>query len=61
MNYKILRDIRKMRQISLQEMSKMTSISRNTLSDIENGKCNPTINRVETICKVLDVELKIVM
>ena len=61
MNYKILREIRVMRKISLKDMSRITHINRNTLSNIENGKCNPTMDRMENICKVLNVELKIVM
>lgn len=38
----------------------MTGVSRNTLSCIENGKCNPTIITLENICNELNIEIKLI-
>ena len=57
MDYKKLKELRRFRRISLKELSEMTGINRNTLSAIECGKCNPTVNRLEAIIGALDLQI----
>lgn len=57
MDYKKLKELRKFRNVSLKELSDMTGINRNTLSSIECGRCNPTINRLEAIARALDLRI----
>ena len=60
MNYNLLKQLRKEKKISLIKLSEMTGVSRNTLSCIENGKCNPTANTLETICNKLNIKIKLI-
>ncbi len=59
MNYIALKEIRLMRKIKLNELSKKTRINRNTLSQIENGKRNPTIKTIENI--VASINAKVII
>ena len=59
MDYKVLKEIRLLRKITLKELSKTTGINRNILSNIENGKCNPTVNRLEVILNALNCKYNI--
>lgn len=52
-----LRDIRKMRGISIDELSKVTGINRDRLSLIERGKVNPSFSTVEVMVKAIGAEL----
>lgn len=59
MNHIALKEIRLMRKIKLNELSKKTRINRNTLSQIENGKRNPTIKTIENI--VASINAKVII
>jgi transcriptional regulator with XRE-family HTH domain len=61
MDLRKLKDIRRIKKISIQDLSKITGISRQTISLIERGQANPTIETLETICKELNVEIKFVI
>ena len=50
-----IRKIRKIRKISINELSAETNISLSYLSAIENNKANPTLDKIENIAKVLNV------
>jgi len=39
--------------MSLVELSRLTGISRQHLSDIERGKKDPSLNAIDAICKAL--------
>ena len=41
-----LRDIRKRKELSLEQVSSLTSISKSMLSQLERGEVNPTISTV---------------
>ena len=61
MNYKLLKELRKGKKITISQLSKSSGIGRNAISCIENGKCNPTIKTLEAICKALEIELRIII
>jgi transcriptional regulator with XRE-family HTH domain len=51
-----IRKIRKSKKISINKLSKMTSISVGYLSDLENNKAtNPSIEKLNTIAEALEV------
>ena len=55
--YSELAKARKAKNISQQELSKMTGIIQADISRIENGKANPTINILKRIAEALDMNL----
>ncbi len=48
---------RKERKMTLEDLAKLTGISKTTLNDIENSKTCPTLNQLETISKALGVRM----
>jgi len=61
MDLKKLKELRKQRKIKINELSKMTGISRNLITRIENGNGNPTFANVVKIVEVLGLELRILI
>ena len=57
---KQIKDIRKRKGLTQKELAKELGISANALCSIENGYACPTGMTMEKICKVLDVELKLI-
>jgi len=57
MDLKQLKELRKYKKIKINELSKMTGISRNLISRIENGKGNPSFDNVQKIANALGLEL----
>lgn len=51
-----IRELRKARKLTLQEMSKETDISLSYLSEIERGVTNPTVEAMEAIASALRVD-----
>lgn len=51
----ILRRVRNIRKLSLSGLSEITGLSKSSLSNIENGINNPTIDTLEKICLALNV------
>ena len=52
-----LKAARAAKDLSQDELAKLCSVSRQTISAIEKGDYNPTINLCIAICKVLDKTL----
>jgi len=52
-----LKSARAAKDLSQDELAKLCNVSRQTISSIEKGDYNPTINLCITICKVLDKTL----
>lgn len=52
-----LKAARAAKDLSQDELAKLCNVSRQTISAIENGDYNPTINLCIAICKVLDKTL----
>jgi len=52
-----LQSARKQKNISQQELKDLSKLTANQISNIENGKSNPTINTLERIAEVLDKEI----
>lgn len=55
----VIKDIRKKKKISLNELNRLTDISRAYLFDLENNrKLNPTLDILIKIANALDVNVK---
>lgn len=52
-----IRAWRKYRQVKMNELSERLGISSSYLSQIENGKRNPTIDTLKAIAKELDIDI----
>lgn len=52
-----LKSARAAKDMSQDELAKLVGVSRQTISAIEKGDYNPTINLCISICKVLDKTL----
>ena len=52
-----LKAARAAKDLSQDELAKLCNVSRQTISAIEKGDYNPTINLCRAICKVLDKTL----
>ncbi|WP_207742394.1 helix-turn-helix domain-containing protein [Clostridium tepidum] len=52
-----LQKLRKEKKLSLRALAEKANISKSTLSDIENGKTNPTVTTLEKIAAALEVPL----
>lgn len=50
-----IRTIRELRVMSLAHLADQANISKRVLTDIEQGKVEPTVSTVQTIARVLDV------
>lgn len=51
-----LKNLRKDKKLSQRKLADRTGISYSFLSDIENERSNPSFDKLNTICKVLNVE-----
>ncbi len=49
-----LKEIRKQRKLSQDELAKLVGVSRNTISSIETGQFSPTAKLALVICIALD-------
>ena len=49
-----LKEIRKLKNISQQELADMVGVSRNTISSLETGQYQPTAKLAYVICIALD-------
>lgn len=49
--------LRKKRNITTNKLANMAGISQSYLRDIENGKINPTVEKLEYICEALNISL----
>lgn len=54
---KRIRELRKHRKLSLKALSDMIPLSVSFLSDIENGRSNPSIKRLEEIALALETNV----
>lgn len=55
-----LRKIRKDKHITLKQMSEMTGTTYTSISDIENGKANPTLDTLNRLADALDCKIIVV-
>jgi len=60
MNYNRIKQERQRKNISLLQAAKATGINRNKLSDIEQGKGNPSINKVLDYITYLDLVIVLI-
>ena len=52
-----VRYLRKIRKLSIEDLSLEAKINRNYLGDLERGKRNPTLKVIGKIAEALDVDL----
>ena len=53
----LLRELRKEKNLSQEQLARQCNVSRQTINAIEKGDYNPTINLCIAICKALDKTL----
>lgn len=56
-----LKKIRKEKKITISDLSKKTGVSRNVISNIENGVGNPSFLSVVSVIKGLGFELRMLI
>lgn len=52
-------EIRKLRGLTQDDLSKITGLQRVNISKVETGKYNVSIDILNKVCKALEVEIKI--
>ena len=55
----VIKKERKKKHLTQEKLAKQLNMSRNYLSDIENGRYNPSIKLLEKIVEVLECEIKV--
>ena len=55
----MIKERRKVLKINQDDLSEISEVALHTISDIESGKGNPTLNVMAKICDVLGLELDI--
>ena len=53
----LLYRVRFEKRLNLEEVSKLTEVSKSNLNNIENGRVSPTLHTLEKIAKGLDVKI----
>ena len=54
-----LRDRRKLMKITQSDLAALSELSVHTLSDVESGKGNPTLEVLSRLCDVIGLEIKL--
>lgn len=52
----LLKQVREAQKLSLNDLARLTSLSPQYLSRLENGHHNPTLNTINMLCKGLKVQ-----
>lgn len=55
----MIKERRKVLKINQDDLSEISEVALHTISDIESGKGNPTLNVIAKICDVLGLELDV--
>jgi transcriptional regulator with XRE-family HTH domain len=58
---KRIKEIRNKNKLTLRELSKIVDISISFLSDIENGRSNPSLERLKSIAAALDTPVSVLL
>jgi DNA-binding XRE family transcriptional regulator len=56
----VLRDRRKLAKITQSDLADLSGLSVHTLSDLESGKGNPTLEVLSRLCDVMGLEIQLV-
>lgn len=59
MDIAVLKQIRRIKKVKIQDLAKKTGLNVRTISLIENGKANPRIDTLEKIAEALDCKIVI--
>jgi y4mF family transcriptional regulator len=54
-----LRDRRKLLRLRQRDLAELAGVTLRGLTDLENGKANPTLNQLAKIAEVLGLELRL--
>lgn len=54
-----IKERRRILRIQQQDLSEIAGVALHTLSDIESGKGNPTLQSINKICDVLGMEVQL--
>lgn len=57
---KLVKNARTNKKLTQLEVSKKTSISRNYISDIENGRYMPSVETLMTLAYLLEIDLNLI-
>ena len=55
----IIRNRRRILGINQQDLSEISEVALHTISDIESGKGNPTLQVIDKLCEVLGLDIQI--
>jgi transcriptional regulator with XRE-family HTH domain len=55
----ILRERRKLAKITQRDLAELSGLAVHTLSDVESGKGNPTLEVLSKLCVVLGLEIQL--
>jgi transcriptional regulator with XRE-family HTH domain len=55
----ILKKRRNILEINQQDLSEISEVALHTVSDIESGKGNPTLQVIDKLCSVLGLDIQI--
>ena len=56
---KLLRERRKLAKITQRDLAELSGLAVHTLSDLESGKGNPTLEVLSKLCAVLGLEIQL--
>lgn len=54
---KLIQDCRKLKRLKQSEVARLTGLSRNYLSDIENGRYMPSVETISKLATCLELDL----
>jgi len=55
---KLIKNRRNILEINQQDLSEISDVALHTISDIESGKGNPTLQVIDKLCSVLGLVIK---
>jgi transcriptional regulator with XRE-family HTH domain len=54
---KLIQESRKNKEMTQQQLAEKTGLSRNYISDVENGRYTPSAETLFRICSILEIDL----
>lgn len=53
-----LREFRKQKNYSVEELARLSGVAASTISKIENGLVSPNVNTLCALCKILKIKIE---
>ena len=57
LDFSILKKLRKLKRVTLKELSEKSGVSLQALTKVENNKTNPTIGTLQNICNYFEMDV----